>query len=300
MNFNVNTNHFPSDFHREIWWWGVGIVPLEETITDTLKAQFPEEVIGGCYQWHSYFQELTSDMYENPEAYFPASARQYRDILENICIHGDIEENNIVIDKDVWNAYIRKTNDRKSYSEKNLTLEYCLANLGRTGLVCTENGDTVVISQTKYPLIFHAMKVFEISPNARKTPARHHFAHCEFRQLYKTHADNYIGLLRRASDESREILKIIDQYSKHLKIQRYIHFATIKYKYKNIRILDLNFYGDEYPTLRINIQAEYTGSPNPPVRINPFREDIPEMLRLIEARKLSIDQYSESENQESE
>lgn len=253
MNFDVNMNSFPSDFHREIWWWGVGIVPTDESLTDKVKSQLSDEVLQSCYQWHEYFHLLTSDMYSNAELYLPASSRQYRDILENICLLGDIKDNSICINKEAWESFVSKTNRSKQYTEKNLTIEGCLTNLERTGLEITDNESEIVIKNSGYPLIFHAMKIFENSPNARKTPARHHFAHCEFRQLIKSHEDNYAGLLRRASSESREILKAVDEYAKELKIQRYVHFATIKYKYKNIRILDLNFYGDECPTLRINI-----------------------------------------------
>ena len=97
------------------------------------------------------------------------------------------------------------------------------------------------------------MHTMEHSPEIRKTPARHHFAHCEFRRLFKNYAENYDELLRRVSDESLDIAHAIHNFCKSLKIQRYIHFGIIKYKHNGIRVLDFSLHSDKYPTLRVNI-----------------------------------------------
>ena len=55
------------------------------------------------------------------------------------------------------------------------------------------------------------------------------------------------------SDESLHVAHSIHDYCKSLKIQRYIHFDIIKYKYKGVRVLDFSLHNDEYPTLRANI-----------------------------------------------
>jgi len=128
-----------------------------------------------------------------------------------------------------------------------------MKSLRRTGLICEHINDKIIFGNIKYPKIFHAMKIFEQSPNVRKTPARHHFAHCEFRQLFKSYSASYNELLRPVSNESRYIANAIHDFAKSLKIQRYIHFDTIKYKHRNIRVLDFTITGGEYPTLRVNI-----------------------------------------------
>ena len=262
MIFDKNKNHseFPSDSHREVWWWAIGLVPPSDSLTDKIKSQCSKDILDGCYQWHEYFIELCGDMYNNIELYSPESARQYRNILEDIARNGELNGDFII-----RNA---------KYGEKYLDV------LGRTGLTCEYKNENYIYYNEKYPKIFHAMSIFEQSPNIKKTPARHHFAHCEFRQLFKSYSANYDELLRRVSDESLEIAHKIHDYAKSLKIQRYVHFDTIKYKYKNTRVLHFTVTGNEYPTLRVNI-GEY--------KINPFKKDIDEVLHYIKAKKDSID-----------
>ncbi|MCL1792989.1 MAG: hypothetical protein FWG34_03880 [Oscillospiraceae bacterium] len=253
MAFDKNQNAFPSDLHREVWWWAVGIVPPSESLTDTVKSRCNRDVLEGCYQWHKYFGELCEDMYNEMDVYAPLSARQYRDMLENIAAGGELFGDKIVFDGCSWEKYAEKLDKSKAYANSGATLEKCLGALGRTGLRIERANEKIAFHNEKHPKIFHAMSAFERSPNIRKTPARHHFAHCEFRQLFKSYSASYDGLLRRVSDESLEIAHAIHGYAKSLKIQRYIHFDTIKYKHKNIRVLDFSVSGGEYPTLRANI-----------------------------------------------
>jgi hypothetical protein len=291
MFFDKNQSVFPSEFQREVWWWAVGIVPPADSLTGEVKKQCSPDVLEGCYQWHAYFQTLCDDMYENAEAYAPATARQYRDILEKISAEGVIAENcvngggvsgggdGVVWGAAEWNAYRDRVNRGKPYITQGVALDACLRALARTGLACELNESCAIFSFPDYPKIFHAMQVFERSPGIRLTPARHHFAHCEFRQLFKSYNANYDELMRRASDESLYITRTIHDYCTSLKIQRYIHFGIIKYKHKGIRILDYNLYGNEYPTLRINVG---------PFRINPLKSDLDEILARIAKKKEEI------------
>ncbi|MCL2518255.1 MAG: hypothetical protein FWF15_06795 [Oscillospiraceae bacterium] len=253
MLFDKNQSEFPSDFHREVWWWAVGLVPPEVSLTAAVKEKCTSDVLEGCYQWYAYFNELCEDMYANAELYTPFTARQYRDTLESIALN-------------------RKIKDAD-----------CLTPLERTGL----NPETLI--NEKYPQMIHAMATMEQSPNMRKTPGRHHFAHCEFRQLFKSYSPNYDELLRRVSDESLEIAHAIHAFAKSLKIERYVHFDTIKYKYKTIRVLDFTVTGKEYPTLRVNIGTQI--NPGARTSINPFKGDLDRIFDLIAARKNSIDQF---------
>ena len=281
MIFDRNRSEFPSDFHREIWWWAVGIVPLEDSLTDEVKAKCAPEVLEGCRDWHSCFGELCRDMYENAGAYLPASGRQYRDILEKISSEGKIDGDAIVWQKPDWDEFARKINKSKGFVSRSVTLERCVAALSRTGFEAETDGGRVKFYNKRYPKIYRAMKVFENSPRVRETPARHHFAHCEFRQLFKSYNGNHAELMRRAGDESREIADAIHEYCKALKVPRSIHFGIIKYKHEGVRILDYNLYGDEYPTLRLNIGPDF--------RINPFRKDLDEIFKRISAKKEEID-----------
>ncbi|MCL1859052.1 MAG: hypothetical protein FWF92_07435 [Oscillospiraceae bacterium] len=281
MIFDKNQSVFSSDLQREVWWWAVGLVPPDDSLAEQIKSRCGKDILDGCYQWYDYFNALCEDMYNNIDIYSPVSARQYRDILENISANGEIQGDLIIWDINNWQKYREKINKNKSYAVLNITLEKCLDALERTGLKREYKNDAVIFYNIKYPKIFHAMNTFEHSPNIKKTPARHHFAHCEFRQLFKSYSANYDELLRRVSGESRDIARIIHDFAKSLKIQRYVHFDTIKYKYKNTRVLHFTVTGNEYPTLRVNI-GDY--------RINPFKKDIDEILSLIAAKKESIDQ----------
>ena len=253
MIFDKNQNIFPSDFHREIWWWAIGLVPPCVSLTDEVKGKCGEDVLEGCHQWYDYFCELCGDMYINADVYAPVRARQYRDLLENIAGGGEISGDLIVWDLTDWQKYIEKQNKSKAYAASGITAEHCLKVLERTGLKCEYSGNAAIFKNEKYPKIFRAMSVFEKSPNIRKTPARHHFAHCEFRQLFKSYSASYDELLRRVNEESLDIAHSIHDFAKSLKIQRYIHFDTIKYKHKNVRVLDFGIHGDQSPALRVNI-----------------------------------------------
>lgn len=318
MAFDKNQSAFPSDFHREVWWWAVGLVPPEDSLTDAVKSRCTGDVLDGCRQWRRYFGELCEDMYNNTDKYLPASARQYRDILENIAADGRLFGDLIIRDNDSWQKYGEKLDKSKAYAATGLTLEKCLEALGRTGLRRRFTAEGTSFCNDKYPKIFHAMKTFECSPNIRKTPARRHFAHCEFRQLFYCYSANYDELLRRVSDESLWVAHAVHEYAKSLKIQRYVHFDTIKYKHKNMRVMDFTVTGSEYPTLRINIGASANPgadtandefhkrllaadkkiqnifSKNPAgtkIQINPFKDDLEALIFFIGARKASIDQY---------
>ena len=253
MTFDKNQSTFTSDFRRAVWWWAVGLVPPADSLTEEVQSKCSPDVLAGCHEWYTYFNVLCEDMYNHEDAYLPASPRQYRDILENIAAGGTVQNTGIVWSWQDWQAYQAKIDKSKAYVSAGINLSQCLDALSRTGLVCEYTDENVIFTHSRYPKIFHAMHTFEQSPGVRKTPARHHFAHCECRQLFKEYSANYDELLRRASDESLYIAHAIHDFCKALKIQRYIHFGIIKYKYKNIRILDFNLYGDEYPTLRINM-----------------------------------------------
>jgi len=253
MTFDKSQKDFSSAFCRDVWWWAIGIVPLLVSLTDEIRSKCTPDILEGCHQWHAFFNELCIDMYNHEGEYLPASPRQYRDILEYIATWGEIREDSMVLDASLWETYRKKINKSKAYITNGITLEKCLAALGRTGLRCEHTTESAVFTQDKYPKIFHAMHTMEHTPNIRDTPARYHFAHCEFRRLFKNYAENYDELLRRVSDESLNIAHSIHDFCKPMKIQRYIHFGIIKYKYKGIRVLDFSLHNNEYPTLRVNI-----------------------------------------------
>ena len=253
MPFNKNQSSFASDFQRAVWWWAIGLVPPADSLTNDIKSKCSPDVLEGCHDWYAYFNELCEDMYSNQDAYVPASPRQYRDILESIAAGGTVLNGSAIWPVQEWKTYEAKIDRSKAYVSAGVNLNQCLKALSRTGLICDYTDENIFFSHSNHPKIFHAMHMFEQSPGIRKTPARHHFAHCEFRQLFKEYSANYDELLRRASDDSLHIAHCLHDFCKSLKIQRYIHFDIIKYKYKNIRILDFNLHGDEYPNLRINM-----------------------------------------------
>ena len=253
MPFDKNASSFPSPFHREIWWWAVGIVPLDVSLTEAVLSQLSSDALEGCRQWHAYFLAFTEDMYAFADAYRPASARQYRDILEFIAAGGELRGDNIVWNLSDWDARRAKMNRSKAYATNGVDLDACLHALARTGLQCEISGDEVLFEHSAYPKIFHTMRLMENSPEARQTTVRYHFAHCEYRQLFKRYEGNWEELLRRASDESLTIVQSIYDFLRPQKIARYTHFGFIKYRHQGLRILDMNLYGDEYPTLRVNI-----------------------------------------------
>jgi len=293
MIFDKNQSVFISDFRRAVWWWAVGLVPPEDSLTDDVKSKCSPDVLEGCHQWHAYFNVLCEDMYNHEHVYLPASPRQYRDLLETIAGGGVLLSDGISWSLDAWENYSAKINRSKAYMQAGINLTGCLDALARTGLQFEKTKDSIVFSHAHYPKIFHAMHMMEQSPGIRKTPARHHFAHCEFRQLIKEYSANYDELLRRASDDSLYIAHAIHDYCKTLKIQRYIHFGIIKYKYRNVRILDLNVYGDEYPTLRINIRT-YTDLQKGDfsiMKMNPARQDLDFILACICEVKAGIDRF---------
>ncbi|MCL2707732.1 MAG: hypothetical protein FWF03_01310 [Defluviitaleaceae bacterium] len=282
MTFDRSQSEFPSDFHRQVWWWAVGLVPLEVSLNDEAKAKCGADVSAGCAQWREYFGRLCDDMYANADNYLPASPRQYRDLLERISRDGapSPKSGGIAIAAGDWGAASDRLNKSKAYAEKGITAEKLITRLAPTGLEYKNDGESAVFNYPEYPQIFDAMRLFEQSPDVRKTPARLHFAHCEFRQLFKSFNPNYDELMRRAGDESLEVARAIHEYCVSVGVKRYVHFGIIKYKHKGVRLLDYNLYGNEYPTLGVNVGS---------YRINPRRSDIGGLLERIEKRKKVID-----------
>jgi len=281
MIFDKNQENFPSEFCRDIWWWAVGICPPEVSLTDEVKSQCTTEILEGCHQWHDYFHKLCADMYSNEELYQPATPRQYRDILEKIAELGTPQGDGIILDPDVWCAFTDKINRSKAYRTSGITLDACIAVLGRAGLRFQKN----MAFFEEYPKIFYAMHQFQQSPNVRETPARHQFAHCDFRRLFKNYAENYDELLRRVSDESLQTAHDIHDYCKSIKVPRNIHFGIIKYKHKKHRVLDFTLHKDKYPTLQVNISTFDGEKINIPAK----NENLNHICELITARKAEID-----------
>lgn len=343
MEFNKNQTICSSDRQREIWWWAIGLVPLDVSLTDEVKSKCTPDVLEGCRDWHAYFGELCSDMYDHSREYLPASPRQYRDFLENISAGGDISGDSLVWTHDDWQRYVDKINKSKAFTTAGISLQNIIKALERTGLFVEQQEQPIIISHQKHPKIFHAIKVMENSPRVRDTQTRGHFANCEFRQLFKCYTPGYNELLRKASDEVLFVTNELHSFAKEIKITRYIHFGIIKYKYKGVRILDYTLQGQDTPSLRLNMgtcvdyrneddiyfkalsqesdavknlfnkglirctrcradckherkpvmltnqKGEYVCQ-NVRLRLNPGKEDLPQLYRLILARKQSIDQ----------
>jgi hypothetical protein len=294
MVFDKNQAVFPSAFCRDVWWWAVGIVPLANSLTDEVKNQCTPDILDGCSQWHDYFNELCVDMYNHECEYLPLTARQYRDVLESVSAGGRIRDDNMVWDAGDWESYVKRCDKSKAYVTAGVSLNQCLEALKRTGLRREYADGCVVFIQDKYPKIFHAMHIMEQSPGVRNTPVRHHFAHCEFRQLYKSYSANYDELLRRVSVESLNIAHSIHDFCKSAKIQRYIHFDTIKYKYKGIRVVDFSLHGDMYPTLRVNVGT--CAKPGADIRRDEFYKTL--LGQPCSVHKTFIDNLSRCDIQE--
>ncbi|MCL2741656.1 MAG: hypothetical protein FWE70_06050 [Oscillospiraceae bacterium] len=282
MVFDKSQGSFPSDFHREVWWWAIGIVPPADSLIGEVTSAFAPEVIEGCRQWHAYFLRLCSDMYGNAQAYAPASPRQYRDLLEAVAsegeyVHGPAEgrplgpgagaglgsapadphagHGRLVRGLEGWDSYTAKADRGKGLASLGARVGGLLDALGRTGLWHARDAGagTASFGIDGHPLALRAMMAMEGSPGIRKTPARGHFAHCEFRQLTKSYSANHAELMRRASDDGLRVAGEVHEHLRALKVPRNIHFGIIKYKHNGVRILDYDLHGDEHPTLRINV-----------------------------------------------
>ena len=278
--FDKNQRSFESDFHREVWWWAVGIVPTSESLTDEVRQKCGADALEGCIQWNALFNSMCRDMYDNASAYLPATPRQYRDILENVAAGGEMQGDAIKWSLHEFEDYRAKKDKSKAYITTGARLDGCIKALGRTGFTMERTNDSVTFTNAVYPKIFHAMRIMEFSPNARKTPVRHHFAHCEFRQLFKSYSPDYDGLLRRVGDEGLAVAYAIHDYAKKAGIRRYIHFDIIKYKYKDIRVMDFSVRGDGYPSLCVNVNTEGADK----VKINALMCELPVIVAAIDNR----------------
>jgi len=278
--FDRNQTEFTSVFQREVWWWAIGIVPIAESLADEVVSRCSPDVLLGCRQWSEYFVQLCEDMAANESLYLPGSPRQYRDVLERISAGGEILGDDVVWNASEWEAYAGKIDRGKAYSTSGLTTRYCLDMLARLGLTVHGDDERVSFSNSRFPKVFHAMRMMENSPNVRDTTVRHHFAQCEFRQFFKSYNAGYNELLRRASDDSLCVARELHEFAKASRLIRYIHFGMIKYKHKGIRICDYNLYCHDTPTLRMRIGAWV---------INPTPSDLPEIYARLRERINEID-----------
>jgi len=280
LTFDRNQTSFESGFHREVWWWATGMVPLDVSLTEETKAQCSPDVLKGCYQWHEYFGDLCADMYENADSYLPGTPRQFRDVLERASAGGEIIDEGVVWDANRWDEYVSKTDRSKAYRTSGLSVQYCLRALSRLGMEARRKDGEVIITNERYPKIFHAMRVMEYSPNARDTVVRQHFACCEFRQLFKSFNPGHQDLMRRGSDDAHHIARELHDFAKENKMIRYIHFGIIKYRYKGVRICDYNLHCHDTPTIRMKIG---------PRVLNPTASDLPLIYDLMRERMREVD-----------
>jgi len=51
MTFDKNQSSFTSEFCRAVWWWAVGIVPPEVSLTDEVIAKCTPDVL---QEWEVY------------------------------------------------------------------------------------------------------------------------------------------------------------------------------------------------------------------------------------------------------
>jgi len=278
--FDKNRTGFQSDFHRDVWWWAIGMVPTEVSLTAEVKERISPDELAGCLDWHKYFADLCLDMHSNAGAYHPASPRQYRDILESVSAGGVISGDRVVWERGAWDAYADRTDRSKAYRTGGMNLVKNLAPLARLGIEVNIKNENVSVANNRYRKVFHAMRAMENSPKARDTTVRWFFAYCEFRQLIKSFNPGYEDLMRRASDESMRVADKLHAFARENGMARNIHFGIIKYKYNNVRIFDYNLYCGDTPTLRLKIGDRV---------MNPTTADLPAIYGLLEKKIRMVD-----------
>lgn len=179
MIFDKTQSAFPSGKHKEIWRRGVLILPEELALSPKVKALMDDELFESCKQMRLFLLHSLNCMYKNAEAneFEPQEYLTYwfnkADTRFDGAAGTAIKTDEVLADRTV----IRKKffNPESPYASI----------FAETGVQFEIGSDTVEITNTLYPKMFHAMREMAkyVCTKKEKVGEENSFYYCDFRKI---------------------------------------------------------------------------------------------------------------------
>jgi|GEM_PF-1099000 len=211
MRFDVNRSDFVSDYQRQIWQFGMHIVPLSVSLSDVEDVEIQE----GCTQIYDCTMEILTDMLAHPDDYAPVQPRWY------------------TCDYLVWLAGGGKPN--KHHRE---TFMRFLEKTPQFGFLFDEPTQTLL--NPRYPLFADTFRRMSALAKTRKQNMGGYLERRDFRLFAKKIILSLDDLLRPLSDVEKEYFLTLHEYALSLGMKAEMKDpCTFRYSYKKLYSLVL-------------------------------------------------------------
>lgn len=277
MRYEKFPKQYPSMVHHIICSSKEQLTPLDHCLSEDLS----DEMRNSCIQLHEYVEHLLSDMYDAPEEYgFPVhvledfvgsstvngmkqkypsktktilshtrnSVDRYMFTLSLLAYEGTLENDTLVVPKEVYAAIDKKVNT----STSPISLEQRLTALERTGLIETEQGFVC----KSYPQMFLSLCTLSQKTKGKSSGFPYFlYSKLDFRNItsnYKPVPSDYFSPL--SEDRKYLAYKIHDLLIKAGCKPKISTFFKVEYKYKGKQVIQLD---TAESTLRVRITDAY-------------------------------------------
>ena len=175
MTFDINQTEFPSNKHKEIWYWAVQILPEELCLSDKVKVcldSMDAELFEGCRQMRLFLLHSLGEMYVNAEKY---NFTPHGYLIYCLFFVNKMPQCDYVIKDEKWK--MNHTEYEKIFSKAGMEVA-----LKTDSNLLTKN--EYVITNTLYPKMFRAMhEMFLYSRKRKEHSQESSFIKCDFRKI---------------------------------------------------------------------------------------------------------------------
>jgi len=175
MIFNVNQTEFQNEFQKQIWEYGIRVLPLEIT----LPSVDDPETRDGCTQIYNFTHELLEDMYNNPtpQKYGGNASYYIIYVIREWIRRSSFDESGLRL---VFNEDF--INNKKMFEKHfNLPFNYVC----KFGFSCSDENEDKIISNSEYPLFLkYWHKMYQMGPK-KGTDWMVYIMTCDFRHFNK-------------------------------------------------------------------------------------------------------------------
>lgn len=210
MHFDPNQTEFTCDHQRNVWQYGIHIMPPEISLAGIEDKNIHE----GCMQIYNCAMEIMTECYINPEEYLegPGWYLGHDGLMKLTLLGGKL---------------VKRDTDKYLSS---------LQKIGKFGF--TYNEETKTLSNNRYPLFCEYFTQFLHLYKKREQNMGDHVKKLDFRLFAKRRKYTLDDLLRPMSDEKRAQLLKLREYAIENGITEKNN--STRYLYKDARVFDIS------------------------------------------------------------
>jgi hypothetical protein len=245
MKFELKQKAFPSATHQSVWHAALFMAPLYEIIPMEFQGRRVEDLRKGEASLHRFMNDLYSDMYQNPEAYFlpvgeydefmkgkegkelthkeetresflrnrfQKSIQFYQKLLFEIGTKSKPEASSDLfsMDRTVLSAMITKHNLRILRGEEEKRADA----LARLGMKIKRTKQKMSVAHDDYPEMLLALAMLCKSVPGKYTLT--HFLRCDFRGLIRSHKPDFEDAISLLTSSPKEGIVEMHAFMKNL------------------------------------------------------------------------------------